>query len=821
MDDREPIAHRRKADGEHQSVRTHLHEVSEIAGLLAGKVGLQVEGELIGLLHDLGKHSNEFQNYIKSSFGLINQDEDAYVNARSLKGKVDHSTAGAQYVWRELSKKGNMGQIAGQIMALCVASHHAGLIDCLTTSGEDSFAKRINKQECKTHLDEVINKLDGTFKKRVDGLLGSPLLIGCLEEKLKILASGENSEVIVRFKVGLLVRFLFSCLLDADRINTSDFENPNQKKCRPNSKYVGWQSLVDRLEEKLKIYSADCAGDVAKIRRMVSDHCRDRASNKKGIYSLTVPTGGGKTLASLRFALHHAEKWGMDRIIYVVPFTTIIDQNADELRKILEVSKAYQGRIVLEHHSNLTPEEQGWKEKMLTENWDSPIIFTTMVQFLETLFGSGTRGARRMHQLANAVLIFDEIQTIPVNCVHLFNNATNFLVEHCGATAIMCTATQPLLNKVDEKKGTLQLDATNEIMPNVKKLFDDLKRVEIHNCNKPGGWTNKEIMDMATREVNKSGSCLIVVNTKKSAQDLYQIAKARTKARLYCLSTYLCPAHRKIILEDIKKQLGKQPVLCVSTQLIEAGVDIDFGSVIRFMAGLESIAQAAGRCNRHKKRDIGHVFVLNPSDESLAMLKDIREGKEQAERVLGEVARGELMVKGNLLDPEAMTRFYEYYFYSRCSEMDYPLHTKDIGHDDTLLNLLSVNSQAGVAYTRANHQAPGIYLRQSFMTAAKAFRAIDAPTTGIIVPYGKEGADIISRLQALDNVNEQFKLMRRAQQYTVNIYPYMLKKLRDDMRVVSNIQEDMRILYLNDSRYYHDEYGLCLTPNGEPEVYCV
>ena len=820
------IAHVRKAGGATQSLEDHLLGVAEIAKLLASKIGLEAQGELIGLLHDLGKYSNEFQVYLKSAVGMINQDQDEFVDVRGLKGKVDHSSAGAQLVWEELSKKGLLGQTVGQVLSLCIASHHSGLIDCLSsdTSGpvENNFNRRINKSDSKTHIREVIAKMDVSIANRFSELVNDSGLIDNIKESIRQLAlreGGTDQSQIARFKIGLLVRFLFSCLIDADRINTADFENPRAARNRLNGRYVGWHLLIERLEQELQKFGGRTPID--EIRRQVSDRCFENASKARGIYTLTVPTGGGKTLASLRFALHHAKKWGMDRIIYIVPFTTIIDQNAEVVRAILELSEEDRGRIVLEHHSNLTPEEQGWKEKILTENWDAPVVYTTNVQFLEALFGAGTRGARRMHQLANAVLVFDEIQTLPVNCVHLFNNAISFLVEHCGSTAVLCTATQPLLNRVDQSNGALRFGADNEIMPDVTKLFYDLKRVDVLNRRKPGGWTNEEIAHLALDEVDKSGSCLVIVNTKKSAKAIFQIYQERTATPRYHLSTNMCPAHRKKILAQIRELLTPpaSPVICISTQLIEAGVDIDFGSVIRFTAGLDSIAQASGRCNRSGLREIGRVHVINPSDESLDMLRDIRCGRDVTERLLDEAARGEWEFDGDLLGPKAMERYFDYYFFSRRDEMTYPVSAQKIGREDTLLNLLSVNSIAIGEFGRCHGAAPNIYLRQSFMAAAKAFKAIDAPTRGVVVPYGHEGKALISELCSAFDVERQYELLRRAQRYTVNVFPHELKQLQEQ-GAVHAIQDEIDILYLH-TPYYSDNFGLSVTPDGPMEVLCV
>lgn len=515
----------------------------------------------------------------------------------------------------------------------------------------------------------------------------------------------------------------------------------------------------------------------------------------------------------------------MDRVIYVIPFTSIIDQNAKVVRDILEPTKDERGRVVLEHHSNLTAEQQGWKEKILTENWDAPVVFTTSVQLLEVLFGGGTRGARRMHQLANAVLIFDEIQTLPVNCVHLFCNAMNFLVEHCGSTVVLCTATQPLLNSVDPSKGVLKFTKNDELMPGVEELFESLKRVEVLNRRKSGGWTDGEIARLALDEVVLSESCLVIVNTKKSAQALYRLCREAAGVQSFHLSTSMCPSHRKEILDKIRKLLDEHsPVLCVSTQLIEAGVDVDFGAVIRYTAGLDSIAQAAGRCNRNgKQKDAdgnpkaGRVHVVNPAMENVDRLQDIQCGKGITERLLDDVEAGSENFGCNLIGPKAIERYFEYFFFARHHEMDYPVDAQTVGRDDTLLNLLSVNSLAMDEYRRSHDTAPNIYLRQSFMAAARAFKVIGAPTRGIIVPYGEAGHALVNDLCSAFEVEKQFDLLRRAQQYTVNVFPQDLERFQR-AGVVHEIQKGVDILYLSDARYYDQSLGLTQMPEGTMEV---
>ncbi len=800
------IAHIRKIDNEKQSVEDHIKNVSDISTCNASKIGLAKAGELIGLLHDFGKYSNAFQNYIGSASGLINQDEDEYVDSHGLRGKIDHSTAGSQFIWNFAKDKTIKEQIASQLLALCVASHHSGLIDCLTIDGENDFNRRMAKSDSKTHLDEVLKKAELEIIEKIDRLMNDPECFGGILQTLKRISILEKSEksINTQFQAGLMLRMLYSCLIDADRLDTANFEYPPDVKKRQNGKYISWELLINRLEDKyIEFESKPNKSKVDILRKLISGACFERSSDNKGVFTLTVPTGGGKTLASLRFALHHAHKHNLDRIIYVIPFTSIIDQNAQVVRDILEVDKHEKGRIVLEHHSNLMPEIQNWKNKILTENWDAPIIYTTSVQLLETLFGGGTRSARRMHQLANSVIVFDEIQTLPIKTVHMFCNAVNYLTRHCNSSVVLCTATQPLLNKVDENKGWINFDKSNEIMPDIETLFRDLRRVVVENKIRPQGWETDAIASLAIEQSKESGSCLVIVNTKNNAQAVYKACSELVDYSVYHLSTSMCPAHRMEKLTEIRAKLGKESLICVSTQLIEAGVDVDFGSVIRFVAGLDSIVQAAGRCNRNGLREIGKVFVINPAKETIDSLVDIKVGKEVSERILREMKQVDSGNPNEVIHPVTMDRYFQYYFYNRASEMAYSV---DVGRDDNLLELLSTNRSSVGEYSRINGRQPDIYFRQSFKTAADAFKAIDATTQGIVVPYSTKGKEIISDLFSQFAVEQQFILLKKAQHYTVNAFPNVIKKLKYE-GALHEVPE-IGVLVLSDPRYYHSEFGL-------------
>ncbi|MFT4928933.1 MAG: CRISPR-associated endonuclease/helicase Cas3, partial [Phenylobacterium sp.] len=547
------------------------------------------------------------------------------------------------------------------------------------------------------------------------------------------------------------------------------------------------------------------------IRQDISNVCKQRAVEAQGIYSLTVPTGGGKTYASLRYAVHHAKQHQLDRIIYIIPYTSIIDQNAAAIRKVLE-HQGDETPWVLEQHSNLEPEKQTWRSKLVSENWDSPVVLTTMVQFLETLFSGGTRGVRKLHQLANSVIVFDEIQTLPINCTHLFCNSINFLTAHCKTTAVLCTATQPLLNQLKQPdKGQLHLRADNELMPNVRQLFDDLKRVDIVDKTTDGGWSLEDIGRFAVNELMMKDSCLVIVNTKNWAQALYQncVETAGVDEKwVFHLSTSQCPAHRMQLLEDIRDRLDNGlPILCISTQLIEAGVDVDFNSVIRFRAGMDSIAQAAGRCNRNGNGATAEVYVINPDVEKIDVLVDITEGITQTKRIFNQFK------DTDLLAPEVMEQYFDYYFFNRADDMSYTLTSKQAERDDNLLNLLSLNPLHPTTATP-------LPLKQSFMTAGKAFKAIDAPTQSILVQYG-EGADLVAQLCAVSkqfDAQEYYDLLKQLQKYSVNVFPNVWRKLQEQAAVIE-IGEGEGVYYLKEN-HYSDAFGLSTEAVGSMSFQC-
>jgi CRISPR-associated endonuclease/helicase Cas3 len=824
----ELIAHWRRRDQEAQLLLTHLTETAQFAERFAAKVGLSEIGKISGLLHDFGKASEKYQRYLRSGEGLINPDEDAYIDPKAQKGKIDHSTAGAQLAHQKLASRGREGKFLAQFLALAIASHHSGLINCLTPEGKNDFQRRIGKPDEDTHFSEAVEKLPGVVQQ-LDEILTQSVEHRFYKKLYEELKEVEDSKETLTFKRGLLARFLLSCLLDADRLNTADFENPENELMRNYGKYRPWSVLIERLEIKFEEYTrateqmdkSSRAYEVNLLRAQVAQACLDFSQKPKGIYRLTAPTGGAKTMASLRFALHHAEAHKIDRIFYVVPYITIIDQNADEVRRVLEdkdKNGRYLEKVVLEHHSNLTPEEETRRHNLLAENWDAPVIFTTQVQFLESLFNASTRDARRMHQLANSIIILDEVQTIPIKMTHLFNIAMRFLVHDCGATVLLCTATQPPFENTGNDYRGLTIPPENHIIQNEQELFEKLKRVEVYDERKPGGWTGAEIADLAEHALNEKGSVLIVVNTRASASMLYQEIKGRNLAETHHLSTNMCPAHRLDVLAKVRAKLeAGEPVICVSTQLIEAGVDIDFGAVIRALAGLDSIAQSAGRCNRHGVREgLGSVWVVNPIAENLDKLPDIKAGREKAQTVLDDFKDDVERFGSDRIGLSAIADYYRYYFQIRENEMDYPVGANSIvERNDDLFNLLASNTLSVEAHKSTHQAAPDILLRQSFQSAGKLFHVIDSVTRGVVVPY-KDGETVIADLCGAPELEKQYKLLKRAQRYSVNLFTYQFDKLLKT-GAIKEVQPEAGIYHL-DEQYYSNEFGWSDEPVGDMKL---
>jgi len=792
------IAHIRESDQKVQSVEEHLHEVKCLAEEFGEKIGVKHIAGLAGLLHDIGKYTNEFREYILEA--VRNPD------SPPKRGSVDHSTAGGKMLYARLHKgaPSRYPWILAEIVGNAIISHHSYLPDFLSPDLESKFLKRVRdkdptefNQSVQDFFDNVMNEAD--FQQYVSKAV--------LElEAYLIKISSENDEGRLMF----LTKYIFSALIDGDRTSTRTFEENKLSEPEQNRDIL-FADYYEKLMAKINDYQdqPDAHTRINLLRREMSDRCDQFAEKPSGIYTLSIPTGGGKTLASLRYGLKHAIKYRKKQVIFIVPYTTIIEQNAEEVRKILKDD----GHI-LEHHSNVIDDaddddehEDGritarQKLKLAKENWGSPIIFTTMVQFLDVFYAKGSRNIRRLHNLCESVIIFDEVQKVPVQCVTLFNHALNFLKTEGRSSLILCTATQPALDFVEHKLG---IDPDAEIIDNLDRVIKAFTRVEIIDRATEGTFDTDKLADFVTTRLgDEVRSVLVILNTKSVVKQLYRQLEG-TDSPLYHLSTSMCAAHRNHILWKVKGHLkNKQTVVCISTQLIEAGVDVSFDCVIRSLAGLDSIAQAAGRCNRHGEHGIQQVYVVDHAEENLNHLREVKVGKEISKRILIDLKRDPNHHGGNILSTQAMNRYFQEFYKELSSSLDYSIPKLGLNMTELLMSNRE-HSSYNLAYKHQKGETLPLFIINSYRTAAENFHVIENRTTSVIVPYGEEGRDVIAKLNGDETIEGLSRLLKQAQKFTVNLFNYETERLDQNNGLVSLL--DGKILALKESAY-NEEFGL-------------
>lgn len=794
------IAHIRESDGQIQTVKEHLLGVKELAESYGEKLGVMYLTGLAGMLHDLGKYTNEFKEYIL----------EAVSNSFSppKRGSVDHSTAGGKILYKLFHEenitcyKGIVAEIVGN----AIISHHSYLQDFLNPELESNYLNRVRDKELaefeitkQNFFEQVISEKD--FHDYVDKAAAEV-------EKFLAKESPENNEKQLMF----LTKFVFSALIDADRTNTRLFEENKTDKSVINHKEL-FGTYYERLIEKITSFQKhpDANTPINLLRKEMSEQCDQFGKKPSGIYTLSIPTGGGKTLASLRYALKHAKYYYKKRIIFVVPYTTIIEQNAEEVRKILK-DKAN----ILEHHSNIIEDANDDDEKLdgimnvqqklklAKDNWDSPIIFTTMVQFLNVFYAKGGRNIRRLHNLSESIVIFDEVQKVPISCVSLFNQALNFLKIYGHSSIVLCTATQPALDFVENK---LEINTDAEIINNLDYVIEAFKRVEIIDKATNETFNNNKLVDFIETKMEEVQSILVILNTKSVVKELYiQLKEKENHIPIYHLSTAMCAAHRNKILKEVRQHLKERnKVICISTQLIEAGVDVSFNCVIRSLAGLDSIAQAAGRCNRHGEKDIQNVYVIDHEEERLDRLREIKVGKQVSKRILIDIERDKTKHGGHILSQKAMERYFKEYYTEFESDLNYFIPKLEKEMTELLIASKSKSSYYQAYCHNKGNRLP-LFIVNSYKTAAEYFRVIDNLTTSVIVPY-EDGKEIIADLNSNGSIDDLTRLLRKAQQYTINLYEYERKQLEKNNGLVNYL--DGKILALKEGAY-NKEFGLDL-----------
>lgn len=705
-----------------QSLLDHSKGVAKRCSAFAGEFGAGELGEVTGLFHDLGKYSKQWQEYIR-----LVSDENNNMKAK----KVDHSTAGAKELMNKRLLDG----------AFCVAGHHTGL--------PDGGNKRNDTCDDSTLL--------GRMEKQ---LLDYTNWQSEIKEFPQAVSLRTNDYMQFAFHI----RMLYSCLVDADYLDTEDFMAEGKpRRNTGDSIDILWDKLHSHLKNK-GFFEPKSPINVQ--RTSILNTCIEKAKQESGLYSLTVPTGGGKTIASLAFALNHARIKGKKRVVYVIPYCSIIDQTAKQFREILGEEN------VLEHHSGITydTDEENvdysapqTKKKLATENWDMPVVVTTAVQFFESLYANRSSKCRKLHNLANSVIIFDEAQMIPLPCLKPCVSAIGQLAKHYNTTAVLCTATQPALDDLfTELAPGLQ---RQEIIDNPEGLYNRFKRVTYKRL------INKLSDEDLAAQLQKEKQVLCIVNTRKGAQEVFNFLQGEGN---FHLSTLMHPIHRQTVLEEVRKRLKEGlPCRLVSTSLIEAGVDVDFPAVYREQGGLDSVLQAAGRCNRENKR--------NRTDSVVTVFQSEHKVPEVFSRNIS--AMGEATQGADEMDNLAtIARYFK-----------------------SLISLSGTENLDKFEVLKAFESGvEGSAL--PFKTIAQKFRLIDSDTCTIYIPVenDKENQVLIAQLQ---NGEYSKNLFRNLGRYGVSVYKNHFKDLLQAGDITS-VAEDTAVL--ENTALYSEKTGLSL-----------
>lgn len=766
------VAHIRDDKAEEQTVKEHLENTAFLAAKYSKKLSLNNICELQGLLHDAGKLNKDFNSYIHN-------------NSSFKRGEIDHSFAGARYIF-ELGCKSEDAYLkeASRLIAHTIISHH-GLHDWVKEDGNNYFSERISENN---RYSESINNLNDIYS---ENYFISKLKEASKEYQNKIneIKAISRNKTDITFYLGFFERLLQSYVIDADRTDTSSFMSGSSTERTYDIKAL-WNNMKVKIEEKLLSFSEN--KDKISLQRMsISDRCKDFASHKTGVCRLIVPTGGGKTFSSLRFAVEYCINHKMDRIFYIAPFMSILEQNSDVIRSIAGDD------AFLEHHSNIIQgienDEELSEYELLCDKWEAPVIATTMVQFLNTLFLSKSTSVRRMHQLCNSVIIIDEVQSVPLKCVNLFNLAINFLTKICGSTVVMCSATQPVFDKTE---FPLIYDDRNDMIENYNEDFEVFKRTEVISALQPSGYSYKKAAEFCFEKYEENGNLLVVVNTKAAAAEIFKEIRIMSDddVAVLHLSTNMCPQHRKDIIKTMQKALkNKEKIICVTTQLIEAGVDISFNCVVRSLAGMDNAAQAAGRCNRNGENNrICPVYVINISDENLKHLQEIKNSQDVSRQII------DCERFTDLVAPDTMSAYFSKIFSNEKNSMNYNVPNKKV----TILELLSTDHQRWVIQKDKDI----ICTAQAFKSAGDFFEVIGNHTIDVLVPYNEDAVDKILYLNEQHTPEEYLKVTRTSQKYSVSVCTGMFKAL-EERGAVNTLKSGAKELK---KEFFDINLGICL-----------
>lgn len=790
-------AHIRKVDGKKyiQTVEEHCHGVAEIAAELLRDIGLEKTAYLSGMVHDLGKFSENFKNYI----------EKAADGEKVQRGSVNHTFAGVRFLLEKHSDEQLSGfsDIVLEILAYAVGAHH-GLFDCVDDNNNNGFTKRIQKEGI-----DYLNAAQEFLKiccsvQDIEDLLKQSekefLPVFNEIEKLADNADAKIQNTQITFYIGFLARLILSAIIEADRSDTSQFMNGYSEKTVKNISEI-WINCIKNVEQKLSTMPLD--KPINETRAQISALCAEAGNLESGIYRLNLPTGAGKTLTSLRYALRHALAHNKKRIIFTMPLLSIIEQNAGIIHEYIGNED-----ILLEHHSNvIETDETGEldKRELLIESWNVPIIITTMVQLLNTLFAGKTANIRRMQALCNSIIVIDEVQTVPDKMLSLFNLALNFLAKICNATIILCSATQPCFEKT-----MYPLDkSVKDLIMLTKEQETVFKRVRLEY---KGEMDCEELADFAAGILEENNSLLLVCNTKNEAAVMFNLLCSKIKdVKAFHISAGMCTAHRKETIKEMQEALEnkQQKVLCVSTQVIEAGVDVSFARVIRLLAGMDNIVQATGRENRNREFDgLAPGYIVRLKGEVLKGLSEIEAAKNAAANLLVKYKNNPQIYDDDLMSAKAINEYYEC-LYGNVNDGYHDFYIESVR--DSILNLMSCNENVDSGKIPEYNK---YFMHQALKTAGGLFTVFDESSIDIIVPYNR-GKEIIQKIFAVgDKDYGKLKaVLNEAKLYTVSLFKYQKIKLEEQGALIFVPSAGVYILQ---DGYYDELTGLNLNQSELP-----
>ncbi|MFD1671222.1 CRISPR-associated helicase Cas3' [Agrilactobacillus yilanensis] len=758
-----------------QSLKTHLTNTKILCERYGADLGLKHVCGLAGWLHDAGKYSEKFQNY-------INQVHTETVG----KQKINHAFAGARMLEHHFhfQQKNEYETIFAELIENVIMAHHnpGGPYDFIDPVGRKNqhhasglnrlpFSEKMRETMTDWTVEEIEQRFFTDFEKS-DFEAYLKLALKEIQQK--------NEDDLLDYQLYYL-RFIASCLVDADHSDTAAFASDKDYRPLDTTKILRtYQAANEKATAKLanKVVANSQMRALNQVRQAMSEQSATSGKGPIGIYKLSVPTGGGKTFASLRFALNQALTHDFKRIIYIVPYTTIIEQNAAEIRKQLELDEDDYAHV-LEYHSTLNEDGLNFNYYYAKDTWDAPVIMTTQVAYLNALYGRGSKNLRHMHRLISATLIFDEIQTLPAKTISMNNAFLKWLEKEKASTSLLCTATQPTLEAESLENHIPEATEIVQDLPTVEKQF---QRVTIDTHFLKSAWEIEDLVDFAVQKLEEVNSVLVVLNTKAAVKAAYEGFKAQNEAvTAYHLSTYMCPAHRKDKFKIISKDLatartGEKKVIVFSTRLIEAGVDLSFESAIRSLTGLDSVIQTAGRCNRNHETALAKTYLIKMSNSA----ENLGSGLEEI-RITGDITTSivEKYEDSELMSSRAIADFFERYYGKNQIDktLDYPLPNDQsgektlykFGHKERCGSV--VNEDAARYVNEAVKDIPHIWLFAAPQTISENFRVIDSQTTSVIVPYNDKGNNIITTLLSDSASFEEISnALKEAQNYSIQIY---------------------------------------------------